>query len=80
MVSIFVNPAQFGPNEDFEKYPRTLNEDLSAMAPLGVDAVFLPNVSEFYPDGFQTYVDNREMSLGLCGGARPGHLKSVLLF
>lgn len=77
VVSIFVNPAQFGPNEDFEKYPRTLNEDLSAMAPLGVDAVFLPNVSEFYPDGFQTYVDNHEMSLGLCGGARPGHFKGV---
>ena len=77
VVSIFVNPTQFGPNEDFEKYPRTLTEDITALTPLGVDAVFLPNVGEFYPDGFQTFVDNTVMSMGLCGGARPGHFKGV---
>lgn len=77
IVSIFVNPTQFGPNEDFENYPRTLEEDLAALAPFGVDAVFLPNAGDLYPDGFQTYVDNEKIALSLCGASRPGHYKGV---
>lgn len=78
VVSIFVNPIQFGPSEDFEKYPRTLKSDLDLLAPLNVDAVFLPNAAMMYPAGFQTYVTNRAMSDGLCGASRPGHFDGVL--
>ncbi len=77
VVSIFVNPTQFGPNEDYDKYPRTLQQDLEALAPYGVDLVFAPAVEEMYPQGFQTQV--------LVGGAtelwegrsRPGHFAGV---
>lgn len=79
VVSIFVNPIQFGPNEDFEKYPRTMRADLDLLAPLGVDAVFLPNSASMYPEGYETYVTNRgEAAKGLCGAARPGHFDGVL--
>jgi pantoate--beta-alanine ligase len=78
IVSIFVNPAQFGPNEDFAKYPRTLAADLELLANAGVDAVFLPNAMSMYPDGFQTYVINKSMAKGLCGAVRPGHFEGVL--
>jgi pantoate--beta-alanine ligase len=78
VVSIFVNPIQLGPNEDFEKYPRTLKSDLDLLTPLGVDAVFLPNAAMMYPPGFQTYISNKTMSEGLCGASRPGHFDGVL--
>jgi pantoate--beta-alanine ligase len=78
VVSIFVNPIQFGPSEDFAKYPRTLTQDVELMAPLAVDGVFLPSAATMYPDGFQTYVTNRTMSQGLCGASRPGHFDGVL--
>lgn len=78
VVSIFVNPTQFGPNEDFAKYPRTVREDIELLSALNVDAVFLPNAATMYPEGFQTYVTNRKMSQGLCGASRPGHFDGVL--
>lgn len=78
VVSIFVNPLQFGPSEDFSRYPRTLAADLEALSPVGVDAVFAPNASEIYPHHFQTTVSNKEMSQGLCGRFRPGHFDGVL--
>jgi len=78
LVSIFVNPLQFGPQEDLAKYPRTLDDDLILLRAAGADAAFLPATSTFYPAGFQTYVNNREMSLGLCGKVRPGHFDGVL--
>jgi len=78
IVSIFVNPTQFGPNEDFAKYPRTLGPDLELLAKENVDAVFLPNAMSMYPDGFQTYVINKAMAKGLCGAVRPGHFEGVL--
>jgi pantoate--beta-alanine ligase len=78
VVSIFVNPTQFGPSEDFEKYPRTVKEDIDLLSALNVDAVFLPNTATIYPDGYQTYVTNRGMSQGLCGASRPGHFDGVL--
>jgi pantoate--beta-alanine ligase len=78
VVSIFVNPTQFGPNEDFSRYPRTLKADLDLLAPESVEAVFLPNTATMYPDGFQTYVHNKDMALGLCGATRKGHFEGVL--
>ncbi len=78
IVSIFVNPKQFGPKEDFATYPRTLAEDVEKLNAANVDAVFLPNASEIYPEGFQTYVVNDNMSLGLCGATRENHFRGVL--
>lgn len=78
IVSIFVNPLQFGPNEDFSKYPRTLSEDIAKLEAVGVDAVFLPNTALMYPENFQTKIINIEMSSILCGASRPGHFDGVL--
>jgi pantoate--beta-alanine ligase len=78
LVSIFVNPTQFGPNEDFAKYPRTLAADLELLASLNVEAVFLPSAVTMYPSGYQTYVHNEGMALILDGQSRPGHFKGVL--
>lgn len=78
VVSIFVNPLQFGPNEDFARYPRTLQSDIEKLTNAGIDAVFAPNAMEIYPAGFQTAVYNKEMSKGLCGPFRPGHFEGVL--
>src|SRR4051812_35881437 len=78
LVSIFVNPTQFAPGEDFERYPRTLKSDLELLEPLTVDGVFLPNAAMMYPDGFQTFVENRAMAADLCGASRPGHFDGVL--
>lgn len=77
VVSIFVNPSQFGPNEDFAKYPRALREDLEKLSSLRVDAVFTPNASEMYPPGFQCWLENTGMSLDYCGPLRPGHFRGV---
>jgi pantoate--beta-alanine ligase len=78
MVSIFVNPLQFGPTEDFAKYPRTLKGDLELLESQEVEAVFLPNAAGMYPDGFQTYVRNKQMAETLDGLSRPGHFEGVL--
>jgi len=78
VVSIFVNPLQFGPNEDFSRYPRTLKEDIEKLQGAGGDAVFAPAAAEIYPDGFQTVISNEKMAAGLCGRFRPGHFSGVL--
>lgn len=78
VVSIFVNPTQFGPKEDFSKYPRTLKEDSALLSREKVDAIFLPNSGDMYPDGFQSFVVNRGLAGELCGRSRPGHFDGVL--
>jgi pantoate--beta-alanine ligase len=77
VVSIFVNPTQFGPNEDLSKYPRTMKADLEMCAAHGADAVFAPTAEEMYPPGDSTFVDETELSRGLCGAQRPGHFRGV---
>ncbi len=77
VVSIFVNPAQFGPNEDFSRYPRDEARDLALLTAAGVDWVFLPTPAEVYPPGFQTYVEVREVTQRLEGAVRPGHFAGV---
>jgi len=77
VVSIFVNPTQFGPNEDFNKYSRDLEGDIKKISSIGVDAVFFPDVDEIYPDGYETYVEVQELQKPLCGQHRPGHFKGV---
>jgi pantoate--beta-alanine ligase len=76
-VSIFVNPTQFGPNEDFSRYPRDPERDLAMLGEAGVDWVFTPSVDEMYPEGFSTYVDVREITRRLEGEMRPGHFTGV---
>jgi pantoate--beta-alanine ligase len=77
VVSIFVNPTQFGPHEDLHRYPRPLEQDLSLLKERGVDAVFLPAVSEIYPEGYRTFVTVDDLSSRLCGASRPGHFRGV---
>lgn len=77
LVSIFVNPTQFGPNEDFALYPRTMADDMAKLTALGVDGVFSPTANEMYPQDFQTWVSNDHLSLELCGKTRPGHFRGV---
>ena len=77
VVSIFVNPTQFGPSEDFEKYPRDLTGDTSRLADLGVDYVFAPEQNEIYVEGFSRHVYVDGLSEGLEGGSRPGHFRGV---
>jgi len=77
VVSIFVNPLQFGPKEDFREYPRDLERDLTLLEKEGVDVVFVPEVEEMYPSDFQTYVEVTKLTTGLCGAFRPGHFKGV---
>ena len=78
VVSIFVNPTQFGPNEDFSKYPRTEEADVAMCREAGVSAVFLPTAEEMYPKDASVYVDEERLSKGLCGASRPGHFRGVL--
>jgi len=78
VVSIFVNPTQFGPNEDFAEYPRDTERDRALLAAEGVDAVFMPSVGEMYPDGFATTVTvSGPVTEGLCGSSRPTHFAGV---
>ncbi len=76
-ASIFVNPAQFGPNEDFSKYPRTFERDQELLEKEGVRLLFAPPVEEMYPPGAVTYVTVEGMSEKLCGKSRPGHFRGV---
>ncbi len=77
VVSIFVNPTQFGPGEDFSGYPRDFERDCELLEAEGVDALFHPSVDEMYPQGGQTRVEVERLSLPLCGASRPGHFRGV---
>jgi pantoate--beta-alanine ligase len=77
VVSIFVNPKQFGPNEDLAKYPRTWDADLAKLTAAKVDVVFAPEAAEIYPAGFRTYVQVEGLSERLEGRSRPGHFRGV---
>ncbi|WP_323774930.1 pantoate--beta-alanine ligase [Alcanivorax sp.] len=78
VVSIFVNPTQFGPNEDFDRYPRTLDADAAALVEAGTDLLFAPSVEEMYPLGQnQTWVDVDQLGDHLCGASREGHFRGV---
>jgi pantoate--beta-alanine ligase len=77
VLSIFVNPIQFGRNEDLDRYPRDMERDSRIARECGVDIIFMPEASEMYPRGFQTSVNVRDLSLPLCGESRPGHFDGV---
>ncbi|MCC6047940.1 MAG: pantoate--beta-alanine ligase [Thermodesulfobacterium sp.] len=77
VVSIFVNPIQFAPGEDYQRYPRDLERDKALLEKEGVDVLFVPKAQEMYPPGFQTYVEVKELSSGLCGRYRTGHFIGV---
>jgi pantoate--beta-alanine ligase len=77
VVSVFVNPTQFGPGEDFEKYPRDLTKDTALLTDYNVDYIFAPTVDEIYPKGFSTYVSVEGLSEQLEGSSRPGHFRGV---
>ena len=77
VVSIFVNPLQFGIDEDYEEYPRDLKRDLAFAAEVGVKAVFAPNSKEMYPAGYATYVEVERLTEVLCGRSRRGHFRGV---
>lgn len=77
MVSIFVNPIQFGPNEGFNNYPRDQKKDKKLLKDIGIDALFIPKAGEIFPDGFRTYVEVEGLSARLCGRSRPGHFRGV---
>jgi pantoate--beta-alanine ligase len=77
VASIFVNPTQFGPTEDLEKYPRTLDADLEKLRTAGVSAVFVPTKEQMYPDGFSTWVESPRIGETLEGICRPGHFRGV---
>jgi pantoate--beta-alanine ligase len=77
VVSIFVNPTQFGPKEDLSKYPRNLDRDLGLIEPLGVDLVWMPTAEIMYPKGYQTWVEVETITRPLEGAMRPGHFRGV---
>ena len=76
-ISIYVNPTQFGPSEDFEKYPRDFERDSSLADGVGVDVIFYPEDKEMYPELYQTYVNVENVTENLCGLSRPGHFRGV---
>ncbi len=76
-VTVFVNPTQFGPAEDFTRYPRTLPDDLAVCEREGADLVFAPEPAAMYPPGFRTFVEVQELGDHLCGPSRPGHFRGV---
>lgn len=77
VVSIFVNPTQFSPNEDFREYPRDLKHDSEIVEREGVDYLFIPEASAMYPEGFKTYIEVHDLQDKLCGRSRPGHFRGV---
>jgi pantoate--beta-alanine ligase len=77
VVSVFVNPIQFGPAEDFKRYPRDIEGDTEKLQREGADIIFTPEISSMYPEGFLTHVDVVEISEKLCGAFRPGHFRGV---
>jgi pantoate--beta-alanine ligase len=77
VVSLFVNPTQFGPQEDLQRYPRDLDRDMRLAREAGVDCLYTPEAGAMYPPGFQTYVAVEALSGVLCGASRPGHFKGV---
>ncbi len=77
VVSIYVNPTQFGPKEDFSKYPRNFDRDLKMADSVNVDVIFYPSNDEMYPANYQTYVNVEKVTQNLCGISRPGHFRGV---
>jgi pantoate--beta-alanine ligase len=77
VTSIFVNPAQFGPGEDFATYPRDMERDMEIAAAAGVDVIFAPAAPAIYPEGYQIFVEVGKLTLPLCGAGRPGHFRGV---
>ena len=77
IVTIFVNPSQFGPNEDFDKYPRTFDNDRKACQEHGADVIFAPHTADIYPKPYSTWVNEDDLSTGLCGASREGHFRGV---
>lgn len=77
VVSLFVNPAQFGPNEDLNRYPRDFERDAGLAEAEGVDCIFCPEADDMYQPGFQTWIDVPDLSQGLCGASRPVHFRGV---
>lgn len=77
VVSIYVNPTQFGPKEDFSKYPRDFDRDRKMAESVDADVIFYPDNKEMYPAGYQTYVDVEKVTQNLCGISRPGHFRGV---
>ncbi len=76
-VSVFVNPTQFGPGEDLDRYPRDFERDRDLAAAEGVDVLFAPDAEDMYPEGYATYVEVERLTEGLCGARRPGHFRGV---
>lgn len=77
VISIFVNPTQFGPREDFKRYPRNFSRDKQLSKSCGVDVIFYPRARDMYPQGYKTYVKVEDLSNVLCGASRPGHFRGV---
>ena len=77
VVSIFVNPTQFGPGEDYKRYPRDIERDKRLAEKEGVDLIFAPSVKEMYPGRYSTFIEVEKLSNSLCGRSRPGHFRGV---
>lgn len=77
VASLFVNPTQFGVNEDLDSYPRDLEHDKEIAEKAGVDVIFAPTAADMYPDGYQSYLNVEEITAHLCGASRPGHFRGV---